>query len=67
MASDFRRYLNRTILLQLDEHTLTGVLARESGTALTLERAQLLADGQVTDMDGLVVVDRLRVLWVQVA
>jgi len=66
-SSDFGRYLNRTVLVQLDEHTIAGVLARESTTALTLQRAQLLAGDQVTDMEGEVVVDRFRVVWVQVA
>lgn len=66
MAGDFRPYIGRTVLVQLDEHTITGVLHAESGTVLTLRSAQLLAADGPTDMDGEVVVDRLRIQWVQV-
>lgn len=68
MAGDFRRYRGRSVLVQLDEHTLTGVLVRETSTAVTLRSCSLLSDaGAVTTVDGEVVIERLRILWLQVA
>lgn len=68
MSSDYRRYVGRTVLVQLEDHTITGSLAYESQYTLTLQHAALLPEnGEPTEMDGDVVIDRFRVLWVQVA
>lgn len=68
MATDYRRHVGRSVLVQLEEHTLSGTLVSESTETLTLMNASLLpAEGQPTDMDGAVVISRAYVLWTQVA
>lgn len=68
MASDYRRHVGRSVLVQLEEHTLSGTLVGETQETLTLLNASLLpAAGDPTDMDGAVVVSRAYILWMQVA
>lgn len=68
MAGDYRRYVGRTVMLQVGRVSIGGVLQREAGQTLVLSNASLVADGQrPVDMDGEVVVERSRVSWVQVA
>jgi hypothetical protein len=68
VAHDLHRYIGRTVLVQLDEHTMTGTLAYASDRTVTLQNAALLPDqGEATDMDGDVIIDRYRVIWMQVA
>ncbi len=68
MASDYRLYLSRTVLVQADDIQWTGTLIRESATALVLDGAALQPDeGDPVLLDGVVVIERARVVWVQVA
>lgn len=62
--SDYRPYVGNQIVIQLDEHTIGGTLARETDQVLVLRDVALL-DGEPMPMDGEVVVDRLRIVWVQ--
>lgn len=67
MASDFRRYTARHVVVQLEGiHALEGTLARATQTALTLTDASLIEGGRVGEMEGEVAVPIARVLWLQV-
>jgi len=47
---------------------MTGTLAYASDRTVTLQNAALLPEqGEATDMDGDVIIDRYRILWTQVA
>ena len=68
MAGDYRRYVGRTVMLQVERVSIGGVLEREVGQTLVLSGASLIEDGQrPVDLDGEVVIERARVLWAQVA
>jgi hypothetical protein len=68
VAHDLHRYLGRAVLVQLEDHTMTGTLAYASDRTVTLQNAALLPEqGEATDMDGDVIIDRYRILWTQVA
>ena len=69
MAGDYRRFVGRTILAQVERHSVGGVLDREQGQTLVLTDASLIEDNgqKPIPLDGEVVVERARILWVQVA
>lgn len=67
MRSDLRPYVGRSVIVQVDdEHALAGTLSVETSTAITLTDAALLSDaGEATDMDGVILIERIRILWIQ--
>lgn len=67
MGSDYRRHVGRRVIVQLPAHTLDGTLCAEGKATLTLDHAAVLAeDGGGRPIDGLVVIERQQVAWVQV-
>lgn len=68
MAGDYRRFVGRTVLLQIERMSIGGVLSSETGQTLVLTEASLIEDDRKpVDVDGEIVVERSRILWVQVA
>lgn len=57
----------RKVLVVLDSgQAIDGVLYRRRGALYDIRSAQIRAEGVVAPADGAVIVDRARVLWVQV-
>lgn len=64
----WRAVTKRTVLVTaMDEQTVRGVLLRRSGPLLTIANAEILVDGGFVPADGRIVIERARVLWIQVA
>lgn len=70
MRDEMRRWVGRPVMVQLDgeEESLGGTLERVTPTMMTLTGATLISPkGVPTSADGLIVINRASVVWVQVA
>ncbi len=67
-VKEYRRHIGRRLMVQLPECTLDGTLVEAAGETLTLERVTWIAGdgGQRRPVDGLVMVERRRMEWLQV-
>lgn len=67
MSDDYRRYVGRQVVLQLEDDSLIGTLERAGRELLELANAATLAPGHdPRPIDGDVLVPRSRIHWVQV-
>lgn len=62
----YKVIIHRRVVVNLDDGTaFAGVLLQERGPLLCLGNAQVFSEGQWAPMDGLVWIERPRVLFVQ--
>lgn len=67
MGSDFRRFVGRDVVVQLDDMAIQGTLVRDGRDFIELENAgSLSADGDRRPIDGTVLIPVMRIDWIQV-
>lgn len=65
--SDYRRYVGREVVVQLDGMAIHGTLVRDGRDLIELENAGSLSpSGDRKPIDGVVLVPAMRVDWIQV-
>lgn len=65
--SDYRRYVGHQVVVQLDDLSVSGTLVRAGQETLDLENAATLSpSGDPRPIDGVVLIPRASVDWVQV-
>lgn len=63
---DYRSAVGRPVLVHLDDVELAGRLVKETPTTLTLTEVTIATGNDPVAVDGQVIIERLRVSWVQV-
>lgn len=67
MRDEYRRHIGRPVMVEIDGNTVGGTMVRADKLSVTLEAANLLGRAAATPIDGLIVLARARITWVQVA